>query len=117
MNISSVVVQAKSEHIEQLVKIFSNCDFCDYHFHDVKLGKVIVTVEGEGVDEEIKKIKIIQETPYVISADMMMAYSEDELEREREQISLKSNVPSMLNDESIKAEDIVYYGDIKKKKI
>lgn len=115
MNISSVVVQAKSEHIEQLVKIFSNCDFCDYHFCDEEQGKIILTIEGEGVDEEIKKIKIIQQTPKVISADMMMAYSEEELERERANVDINSPIPTMLNDENINAEDIVYRGDLKKK--
>lgn len=117
MNVSSVVVQAKSEDIDELVEIFNNCEFCEYHFHDKKIGKIIVTVEGEGVNEEIEKIKIIQQSPKVISADMMMAYSEDELEQEREKINLSSDVPCMLNDEEVQAEDIVYYGDIKKKNI
>ncbi|PID47727.1 MAG: nitrate reductase [Proteobacteria bacterium] len=117
MNISSIVVQAKSEDIDELVEIFSNCDFCEYHFSDKEKGKIIVTIEGEGVDEEIKNIKIIQQTPKVISADMMMTYSEDELEKEREKIQMSSIVPSMLNDEDIRAEDIIYYGDVKKKDI
>lgn len=117
MNVSSVVVQAKSESIDELVEIFSNCDFCEYHFHDKDAGKIVVTVEGEGVDEEIEKIKIIQQTPHVISADMMMAYSEDELEKEREKVDINPDVPKMLNDEEVKAEDIVYYGDIKKKNL
>ncbi|PID47909.1 MAG: nitrate reductase [Proteobacteria bacterium] len=117
MNISSVVVQTKPSDVDELVEIFSNCDFCDYHFSDKKSGKIILTIEGEGVDEEIKKIKIIEQTPRVISADMMMAYSEDELEKEREQIELNNEIPNILNDDSIKAEDITYYGDIKKKDI
>lgn len=117
MNISSIVVRAKSEDIKELVKIFSNCDFCDYHFCDEENGKLILTIEGENIDEEIKKIKKIQQTPNVISADMMMAYSEDELEKEREKVDINSLVPDMLNDDTINAKDIVYYGDIKKKDI
>ncbi len=117
MNISSVVVRARSENIKELVEIFSNCDFCDYHFCDEKQGKIILTIEGEGVDEEVEKIKFIQQTPNVISADMMMAYSEEELERERQNVDFNASVPDMLNDESIDAEDIVYYGDIKKKNL
>ncbi|MBS9778692.1 MAG: chaperone NapD [Campylobacteraceae bacterium] len=115
MNISSVVVQAKPENVDELVEIFSNCDFCEYHFSDKEQGKIILTVEGEGVDEEIKNIKTIQQTPHVISADMMMAYSEDELEKEREQIELNNEIPEILNDDEVRAEDITYYGDIKKK--
>lgn len=115
MNISSVVVRVKSEDVKELVEIFSNCDFCDYHFCDEEKGTIIVTIEGEGVDEEIEKIKLIQQTPKVISADMMMAYSEDELEQERANVDINSPIPTMLNDENINAEDIVYHGDLKKK--
>lgn len=117
MNVSSIVVMAKSEDVESLVEVFSNCDFCEYHFHDAELGKIIVTVEGEGVDEEIEMIKHIQQTPKVISADMMMAYSEDELDRERDKVDMSNEIPKMLNDDSIDAKDIVYYGDIKKKNL
>jgi nitrate reductase NapD len=117
MNISSVVVQAKSEDIDQLVAFFKDCAFCDYHFHDKSLGKIVLTVEGKGVDEEIKAFKIIESTPKVISAQMMMSYSEEELEKERERLGQKDPVPDMLNDESLRAEEIKYYGDLKKKKI
>ncbi len=117
MNISSVVVQAKPEDVKGLIEIFSNCAFCEYHFSDEKTGKIILTVEGEGVDEEIEKIKIIQQTPNVISADMMMAYSEEELEREKEKIDLNNEIPQVLNDDEVDAKDIIYYGDIKKKNI
>jgi len=48
---------------------------------------------------------------------MMMAYSEDELETERSKLEMDPNVPAMLNDDSIRAEDIVYNGDLKRKDI
>lgn len=117
MNVSSIVVQANSDYVLELVEFFKNCGFCDYHFHDVSLGKIILTVEGESVDEEIKCFKQIQGTPHVISAEMMMAYSEDELDRERAKLASKDPVPPMLEDENLKAEEIRYYGDLKKKKI
>ena len=96
MNISSIVVQARSEYIDELVEIFKNCDFCEYHFHDASIGKIIVTIEGEGVDGEIKNLKKIQRTPHVISADMMMAYSEDELDQERANLENADPVPDLL---------------------
>lgn len=117
MNVSSIVVQARADYIDELIEVFKNCDFCDYHFHDSSIGKIIVTVEGAGVDEEIKNLKKIQQTPHVISADMMMAYSEDELDQERDKLDGMNPVPEMLNDDAVKAEDIVYHGDLKKKKI
>ena len=115
MNISSIVVQVLKENVDKVVEELKNSDFCDYHFHDKDKGKIIVTVEGEGVTEEIAKLKKIQELPYVISADMMMSYSEEELDKEREKLDLQDPVAPMLNDDSIRAEDIVYHGDLKKK--
>ena len=90
-------------------------DFCDYHFHDTEKGKIIVTVEGDGIGEEMEKMKLIQKIPHVICADMMMAYSEDELDAEREKLVNSPDVPHVLNDENINLKDITYYGDLKKK--
>ena len=115
MNISSIVVQVRSEYIDEVVNTLKESDFCDYHFHDKSIGKIIVTVEGKDISEEIAKVKKIQALPHIIVADMMMAYSEDELERERSKLETNPNVPQMLNDDTIKAEDIVYNGDLKKK--
>jgi len=118
MNISSIVVQVRQEYVDEVVEALKAADFCDYHFHDKAIGKIIVTVEGEGVSEEIEKVKKIQAVPHVIAADMMMAYSEDELDEERSKLEMNGpNVPEMLNDDSIRAEDIVYHGDLKKKDI
>ncbi len=118
MNISSIVVQVRQEYVDEVVETLKNADFCDYHLHDKSIGKIIVTVEGEGVAEEIEKVKKIQAVPHVIAADMMMAYSEDELNEERSKLEMSGpNVPEMLNDDSIRAEDIVYHGDLKKKDI
>ena len=115
MNISSIVIQAKPEHVEAIVQACKASDFCDYHFHDQSLGKIIVTVEGKNIDEEMAKMKKIEAIPHVICADMMMAYSEDELDEEREKLQRASSVPSVLNDEEIDLKDVVYRGDLKKK--
>ena len=47
---------------------------------------------------------------------MMMSYSEDELDAEIKKLESTDPVPPMLNDDSLKAEDIVYNGDLRKKK-
>ena len=47
---------------------------------------------------------------------MVFAYSEDELEKERQKLEKSSdNIPDWLNDENAKAEDIKYKGDLKKR--
>lgn len=114
MNISSIVVQARSEHIDGLVETFKASDFCDYHVHDKTKGKIIVTVEGTGVEEEIAKLIKIQELPFVMAADMMMTYQE-ELEQERDKLEFADPVPKMLNDDTLEPKDIVYNGDLKKR--
>ena len=114
MNISSVVVQTVPKFLEEVVESLKNSDACDYHLHDEK-GRIIITIEGEDVSEELKKMKVIEMIPHVISAEMQMAYSEDELEANMEKMENADLVPKMLNDEDIDPRDIVYHGDLKKK--
>ena len=115
VNISSIVIQAKPEYVEEIIALCQKSDFCEYHFHDTQKGKIIVTVEGENIDEEMAKMKKIESLPHVICADMMMAYSENELDEERAKLERTPAVPAMLNDDTLKAEDIVYRGNLKKK--
>lgn len=113
MNISSIVVQTNPNYTDQVVEIFKNADFCDYHFHDEK-GRIIVTIEGDGVEEEISKLVKIQEMEHIISADMSFAFSEDELNAERDKLELAGNtLPDWLNDENATRRDIKYNGDLK----
>ncbi len=117
MNISSIVVQVAQKNFDGVLEILKNSEFCDYHFHDKNIGKIIVTVEGESVDDEIRNLKIIQSIQHVIAADMMMSYSEDELNEEIKKLENADPVPPMLNDDTLRAEDIVYNGDLKKKNL
>ena len=114
MNISSIVIQTLPNHLESVIKAVKECEVCDYHLHDEK-GRVIITIEGKDVGEELEKLRVIEAIPHVISADMQMAYSEDELSEHMEKLENADVVPAFLNDDSVKAEDIVYNGDLKKK--
>jgi len=114
MNISSIVVQTVPKFLDEVVQALKDCEACDYHLHDEK-GRIIITIEGEGVSEELKKLAIIEAIPHVIAADMQMAYSEDELNAHMEVINNADVVPKMLNDDKLDARDIVYNGDLKKK--
>lgn len=114
MNISSIVVQTLPKYIDEVVESLKKCGVCDYHMHDEK-GRIIITIEGDGVQEELKKLKVIEAIPHVISADMQMAYSEEELNSHMEILENADAVPKVLNDKNIKASDIVYNGDLRKK--
>ena len=117
MNISSIVVQVLPKYMDDVLEILQNAEFCDYHFHDKERGKIIVTIEGETVEDEIKKLKIIQSLQHVLSAEMMMSYSEEELDREIKKLEAQDPVPKILNDDNVRAEDIVYHGDLRKNKL
>lgn len=114
MNISSIVVQTVPKFLDEVVESLKNCDVCDYHMHD-ELGRIIITIEGEGVQEELRKLKVIEAIPHVVSADMQMAYSEEELSSHLKVLANSDAVPKMLNDKDQKVQDIVYNGDLKKK--
>ena len=114
MNISSVVVQTVPKYLDEVVESLKNSDACDYHLHDEK-GRIIITIEGEGVKEELEKMRVIEAIPHVITADMQMAYSEDELDEHMEILNNADVVPRVLQDEDIDIRDIVYNGDLRKK--
>ncbi len=116
MNISSIVVQTLPKYLDEVVKNLKECEACDYHVHD-ELGRIIITIEGKNVEEELEKLRVVENIPYVISADMQMAYSEDELNEHMKVLENSDVVPSILNDEDVKPDEIVYNGDLKKKDI
>ncbi|OYT16301.1 MAG: nitrate reductase [Bacteroidetes bacterium 4572_77] len=116
MNVSGILVQTKAENTDRVVESIKNADYADYHMHDEK-GKIVVTIEGKDVSEEIAKLHQLEKIEHVISADMMYAYSEDELDKEREMLSKGTKMPDWLNDPDAKPEDIVYNGDLRKRQL
>lgn len=114
MNISSIVIQTLPKHVEEVVESLKKSGVCDYHMHDEK-GRIIITIEGNGVQEELKKLKVIEAIPYVITADMQMSYSEEELSSHMEVLQNADAVPKVLNDKTIDVSNMVYNGDLKKK--
>ncbi|MDY3199882.1 MAG: chaperone NapD [Arcobacter sp.] len=114
MNISSIIVQTLPKYIDEVIQSLKKSDVCDYHMHD-EVGRIIITIEGNGVQEELKKLKVIEAIPHVISADMQMSYSEEELNSHLEVLENSDAVPKVLNDKDVKPYDIVYNGDLKKK--
>jgi len=115
MNISSIVVQTLPKYVEEVVENLKNCDACDYHLHDER-GRIIITIEGDGVSQELEKLRVIEAIPHVIAADMQMAYSEDELDEHMEVINKRDVVPKILQDtDSVDVDKVVYNGDLKKR--
>jgi nitrate reductase NapD len=111
MNISSIVVSTLDENSEEVINHFKAGDFCEFHHYEN--GKIIVTIEGDDVSEEIAKLRMIENTPHVISASMVYSYCEDELESEKEKIQKFGDFPEWLNDENLDAKKIRYSGNLK----
>lgn len=114
MNISSIVVRVMPENYDTVKEALEASGVCEYHFGDKEQGKMIVTIEGAGVEEEIKKLVAIQTTKGVIAADMMQTYQED-LEGAIKELEEADVVPDMLNMDSVDVRDIIYNGDLRKK--
>jgi len=113
MNISSAVVVTEPQYLQDVLQSLKESGLCDIYFHDEE-GRIIVIIEGEDVNEETFKLKEIQMLPHVLSASMIYSYSEEEWESASEYLQKLSNdVPEILNDDNVKAEDIVYKGHIK----
>ena len=116
MNVSSIVVKALPENVDAVIERLKESGLCDYHLHDPK-GKIIITIEGKDVEEDISKLVEIQIIEGVISADMMMTYQEDQLDEEVRKLDEQGIVPEMLNDGNMDPSKITYNGDLKKKDI
>ena len=98
MNISSIVVKTLPEHVRTVIENLRSTDFCEVHFHDTT-GRIVVTIEGEDISEEIRKLKLVQGMSHVLSADLAYAYSERELALAREHITMmKDAVPDSLKE-------------------
>ena len=109
------MVLTKPEYLDEVLEVIKKSDVCEYHLHDEK-GRIIITIEGKNTEEEIAKLKSIQQIPHVVSAEMAFAYSEDELEEERSKLeNSEDNIPEWLNDPDAKMRDINYGGDLKGK--
>lgn len=115
MNISGILVQVTPRYLNFVVDRIKEADFCEYHQHD-ELGRIVVTIEGDTAEDEIAKLKLLQQVEHVVSADMVFSHSEDELDKLRQGLDTSNPVPEWLNDPNVMAEDIVYHGDLKKKK-
>ena len=86
MNVSGIVVKTKVEHLPEVIENVNAVDFCEVHFYDSE-GKIVVTVEGESIDEQMKRLKHIQSMPFVLSAHLAYSYCEDELVQSYDQIT------------------------------
>src|SRR5574337_1888546 len=87
MNVSSIVVKTSPDHMQTVLGLLESSDICEVHFHDEQ-GRIVVTIEGRDIEEEMQKLKQIQGMPHVISAGLAYAYSEKELADAKNHITM-----------------------------
>ncbi|MBI5055789.1 MAG: chaperone NapD [Nitrospirae bacterium] len=78
MNVSSIVVRTAPVHTERVIAEIDAIDFCEVHFYDAQ-GKIIVTIEGKSIYDQMENMKRIQNIPFVLNANLVYSYCEDEL--------------------------------------
>ncbi len=116
VNISGILVQTKADEVEKVVVRLQESGLCEVYTHD-ELGRIVIVIEGSGIEEEISKLKQIEKIAGVITADMHYSYSEDELNLAKAEFEKEGSVPEVLNEENLRAEEIIYGGDLRKKNI
>jgi len=75
MNVSSIVVRTAAENMNTVMTEINSIDLCEVHFNDNQ-GKIVVTIEGESVHDQIELMKRIQDLPFVLNANLMYSYSD-----------------------------------------
>jgi nitrate reductase NapD len=85
MNVSSIVVKTVPEHMESVISRINEIDFCEVHFSDAE-GKIVVTIEGNSIHDQMESMKCIQGMPFVANANLVYSYCEDELAEALEKI-------------------------------
>lgn len=110
MNVSSLVITTKAQDADRVIEQLKKSEFCEYHTH--KEGKIVITIEGESVSDEIAIMNRLGAMDMVVNVEMIYSYCEDELEQERDHLEIEGEIPTWLNDENAKAEDIKYNGKL-----
>ena len=113
MNISSIIIKTLPKNYDAVWLNLQESNLCEIHFGDKDKGVIIVTIEGESVEEEIDKLTQIENMPFIISAQMHMSYCEEELDKLKENIDINKTIKEINEDK--KAEEINYFGSLKNK--
>ena len=95
MNVSSIVVKTDQEHLQEVMDNINEIDLCEVHIFDSE-GKIVVTIEGKNIDDQMERMKKIQKIPFVHGADLSYSYTEDETLAGLEQIKNSCDVPEGL---------------------
>ncbi len=78
MNVSSIVVKTLPEHMQEVMDNINTVDYCEVHFNDPS-GNIVVTIEGESIEDQMESMKKIQSIEFVSGANLSYSYCEEEV--------------------------------------
>ena len=110
MNISSVIVLSKEKDNTELIQALKSIEGCEVHLSEGQ--KIIVSLEAENLDAETGIFRKIEKTPGVMSARLVYAYSENEVEQDMKNVEQSAEYPEWLNKDT-HAREIPYSGKLK----
>lgn len=108
MNISSAIVYAK-EGVIQAKQEIEKIKGCEVHLMDEGKRVLIISIEAENIEKEMEILNAVGALPSVLEAHLHYSYSEEELEKARENIS--GEISPILDDET-PVEEVRYSGSV-----
>lgn len=94
MNVSSIVVRTAPEYLSQAIEEINAISLCEVHFYDTD-GRIIVTIEGERIQDQVETMKRIQDLPFVLSACLQYSYCGDETASALREIDANGDPPHL----------------------
>lgn len=110
MNISSVIINLKNESfLGDVLTRLKNVSECEVVTS--QNTKIIAVITADDVNAEVAKFREIEAIDGVGSVAMVYAYQED-IEFDKDKLDIGQDVAEILQNETIRAEDIVYNGHV-----
>ena len=77
MTVSGIVVVCRPEHLAEMTKAVNAFPWAEVHYTDPN-GRLVVTIETDGVEESMDRLEDLQGLPRVLMADLAEFAIEDE---------------------------------------
>lgn len=109
MNLSSVLIVAKKENIKKLSEQINEIPLCSVEL--CENDKIIVVIESDNLDDELKAYKKLELLPDAISVNMVFSYQD--LEEDMQKTNNSQAIKNIEKNE--RAENISYSGSVMQK--
>ncbi len=74
--ISGVVIASSPDHLAKVREAVAALPWADVFYCD-PAGRLVVTVEADGLDDSIERLKLLQQVPDVLSASLAEYWIEE----------------------------------------